>query len=119
MINTGRSTRPRTVNATGLVRDQVETLYTCPPNCRSHMVLLYGSNTGAASTDLAVEFNRVNGSHVHILGARNINSNEFIQWSGSYIVLEAGDTVTFTPSGSNDPHVDLMATVEEFFTPTG
>ena len=114
-INSSKSTRPRTVNATGLVRDQEETLYVCPANCRAHMNLLYLTNTGAASTDIDVEWNRANGSHVHILGGRNLNSAEFIQWNGRYIVFEPGDTLTFTPSGSNDPHVDVLATVEEFF----
>ena len=119
MINTSRSARARTVNKTGLVRDQEETLYTCPPNCSSHMVLLYVTNTGAASTDIDIEFDRADGSHVHIIGGKNISSTEFIQWSGSYIVLESGDTVKFTPSGSDNPHVDVMCTVEEFINPFG
>lgn len=119
LINSNKSVRPRTVNATGLVRDQEETLYVCPANCRSHMNLLYVTNTGGASTDVDVEFNRADGSHVHILGSKNISSSEFIQWSGAYIVLEPGDTITFTPSGNNNPHVDVMATVEEFFVPVG
>ena len=116
MINSSKSARPRTVNATGLVRDQEETLYVCPANCRAHMNLLYVSNTGGASTDIDVEWNRADGSHAHILGSNNISSSEFIQWSGAYIVLEPGDTITFTPSGHNTPHVDVLATVEEFFT---
>jgi len=118
-INSNKNVRPRTVNNTGLVRDQEETLYVCPNNCRAHMNLLYVTNTGAASTDISVEWVRADGSHVHILGARNISSTEFIQWSGAYIVLEPGDIITFTPSGSNDPHVDVMATVEETFVPVG
>jgi len=118
-INSSKSIRPRTVNATGLVRDQEETLYVCPANCRAYMNLLYATNTGAASTDISIEWNRTDGSHVHILGSKNINSTEFIQWSGSYIVFEPGDTLKFTPSGSNDPHVDVMATVEEVFIPVG
>lgn len=118
-INSNKSVRPRTVNATGLVRDQEETLYVCPSNCRSHMNLLYVTNTGGASTDVDVEFNRADGSHVHILGSKNISATEFIQWSGAYIVIEPGDTITFIPSGNNSPHVDVMATVEEFFLPVG
>ena len=118
-INTSKSPRIRTVNATGLVRDQEETLYVCPANIRSYMSLLYVTNTGSAATDISVEWNRADGSHVHILGSKNISSSEFIQWSGAYIVFEPGDNITFTPSGSNDPHVDIMATVEEVFTSLG
>jgi hypothetical protein len=118
-INSIKSVRPRTVNATGLVRDQEETIYVCPQNCRAHMNLLYITNTGAASTDVDVEWNRADGSHAHILGSKNLSSSEFIQWSGAYIVFEPGDTLVFIPSGSNDPHVDVFATVEEFFIPVG
>jgi len=83
------------------------------------MNLLYVTNTGGASTDVDVEFNRADGSHVHILGSKNISASEFVQWSGAYIVIEPGDTITFIPSGNNSPHVDVMATVEEFFLPVG
>jgi hypothetical protein len=118
-INSPKSTRPRTVNATGLVRDQEETVYVCPNNCRAHMVLLYITNTGGATTDVDIEWNRADGSHVHIAGSKNLSASEFVQWSGSYIVFEPGDTLTFIPSGNNNPHVDVMATVEEFFVPVG
>jgi hypothetical protein len=83
------------------------------------MVLLYVTNTGATTTDIDVEWNRADGSHVHIIGSKNLSSSEFVQWSGSYIVLEPGDTITFIPSGSNNPHIDVMCTVEETFIPVG
>jgi hypothetical protein len=83
------------------------------------MNLLYVTNTGPASTDVNIEWNRADGSHVHIIGGKNISAADFIQWSGAYIVFEPGDTLTFIPSGANDPHVDVMATVEEFFVPVG
>ena len=118
-INSSKATRPRTVNATGLVEDQEETLYVCPANCRAHMNLLYITNTGGSSTDVNVEWNRADGSHAHILGGKNISSSEFIQWAGAYIVFEPGDTLTFIPSGNSNPHVDAFATVEEFFIPVG
>ena len=118
-INSLKSTRPRTVNATGLVRDQEETLYTCPANCRAHMNLLYITNTGGATTDVTIEWDRADGTHAHILGGKNLDSSDFIQWSGGYIVFEPGDKIVFTPTGNNDPHVDVLATVEEFFIPVG
>lgn len=119
MINSNKFTRPRTVSAVGLVRDQEETLYVCPQNCRAHMNLLYITNTGGASTDVSVEWYRNDESVLHILGGRNINDTDFIQWSGAYIVLEPGEEMRFTPSGNNNPHVDVLATVEEFFIPVG
>jgi hypothetical protein len=118
-INTPKSTRPRTVHAVGTVRDQEETLYVCPNNCRSHMNLLYITNTGGASTDVTVEWYRNDGTTLHILGSRNINDADFIQWSGAYLVFEPGEECRFTPTGNNNPHVDVLATVEEFFVPIG
>jgi hypothetical protein len=118
-INSPKSTRPRTVNATGVVRDQEETLYTCPNNCRAHVNLLYITNTGGASTDIDVEWNRADGSHAHILGGKNISSSEFIQWSGAYIelVLQPGDKIQITPDTA--AHIDTVLTVTETFIPVG
>jgi len=118
-VNTAKSVRTRTVNASGEVKDQEEVLYTCPNNCRSHMTLLYVTNVGGATTDVSIDWYRADSSVVHILGAKNISSSEYIQWSGAYIVFEPGDEMRFTPTGNNNPDVSVLATVEEFFIPVG
>ncbi len=79
------------------------------------MNLLYLSNAGANSPDVSVEWNRADSSHVHILGAKNLGAGEFLQWSGAYIVIEPGETITVTPSAVSSPHIDAICTVEEFF----
>lgn len=109
--------RARTYNVACLVRDQEYTLYTCPDNCRAKLVLLYLSNAITGSPTINVEFDRADGSHVHILGNKSLSSAEFVQWSGSYIMLEPGDVLHATASGQNNPHVDVMCTVEEYFLP--
>jgi hypothetical protein len=108
--------RAKTYNVACLVEDQEYTLYTCPDNCRTHMVLLYIVNTNG-NTTIDVEWNRADGSHVHLLGGKNITSGDFIQISDSYIVLEAGDVVAATASSNASPHIDVMCTVEEYFLP--
>jgi hypothetical protein len=81
------------------------------------MNLLYVSNGNGGSPTINIEWNRADGSHVHILGDKSLSSAEFIQWSQAYIVFEAGDNITAVASGMNGPHVDVLCTVEEYFLP--
>ena len=108
--------RARSYNVTCTVSGQEYTLYTCPDNCRSYMNLLYLSNSNGTTT-VNVEWNRADGSHVHIIGGKNIALGEFIQWSDAYIVLEPGDTMTVTATHNGPPHIDVICTVEEYFLP--
>lgn len=107
--------RAKTYNVTCTVSGQVYTLYTCPDNCRARMNLLYISNSDGTTT-ANVEWERADGTHVHILGGKNLSSGEFIQWSDAYIVFEPGDSMTVT-AVAGSPHLDAMCTVEEYFSP--
>lgn len=114
-VNTVQNARARTVSAQGTVRDQEETVYTCPSNCRAHMSLLYIHNGGGATTDVDVHWDRADSSRVYIIQGKNLSASEFLQWSGAFIVLEPGEEICFTPAGNNSPQVDVFVTVEEFF----
>jgi hypothetical protein len=81
------------------------------------MSLLFVSNVSGNVT-VDVEWNRADGSHIHILGGKNMTAGEYLQLSDGYIVFEAGDVLNVTATGST-PHVDVFATVEEFFVPVG
>ena len=105
--------RAKSYNVSCLVDEQVYTLYTCPDNCRSKLVLLYTKNVGSTVT-VDIEWDREDGTHAHILGNKNMSTGEFIQWSDSYIVLEPGEAITVAADGTH-PHVDVFCTVEEFF----
>ena len=113
--NVAQNSRAKTANVACEVEDQAYTLYTCPSNCRAHMSLLYLSNNDNAAVDAEVEWERADGSHMHILSSKNLGVGEFLQWSGAFIVLEPGDYFTVTPSNNITPHLDAMCTVEEFF----
>ena len=107
--------KSKTYNVACIVRDQVYTLYTCPQNCRAHMNLLYIANASTTTPAITVEWERANGSHMHIIGDKNMTAGETIQWAGSYIVFEAGDAIKATASAHASPHIDVLCTVEEFF----
>ena len=112
---TDRNARPRTVNVAATTEDAVTNIYTCPSNCRALIPLLYVTNVSGGTCTVNIEFDRADGSHMHILGSKNMANGEFIQWTGSYIVLESGDELNVTPSSQATPHIDVMVTVEEFF----
>jgi hypothetical protein len=89
------------------------------------MSMLHLVNSGGTVT-VDVQFNRSAASqsalgvdaHAHILGGKNMGTGDFIQFLGAVMVLEPGDTVTVTADGTT-PHVDAIATVEEFFLVPG
>lgn len=115
----------KTVNVECDTDEQVETLYTCPANCRSHVSMLHLVNTGGTVT-VDVSFTRAAATqtalgvddHAHILGGKNLSTGDYITFLGAEMIMEPGDTITATADGST-PHVDVMATVEEFFTVPG
>jgi DNA/RNA endonuclease YhcR with UshA esterase domain len=116
--NVTTRSRMKTVNVEATVDSQEYTLYTCPQNCRSHMSMLFVSNSGGNVT-VDVEFYRAaDSTHIHILGGKNMTTGEYIQFTGAEMVLEPGDYVTTTAVGGT-VHVDTMATVEEFFLVPG
>jgi len=116
--NVTTNSRMKTVNLTATTDGQEETVYTCPSNCRSHASMLMITNVnGTASVDC--QFHRIADSSImHILGGNNLSTGEYVLFTGAEMVLEAGDHITLTPTGST-PIVDIMVTVEEFFAVPG
>jgi len=116
--NVTTKSRMKTVNITATTSAQEETLYTCPSNCRAHVSMLMVTNvTGTTTVD--VQFHRsADSSIAHILGGKNLGAGEYVLFTGAEMVMESGDHITMTPTGSG-PQVDLMATVEEFFVIPG
>mgnify|MGYP003638678650 CR=1 FL=1 len=99
------------------------TIYTCPANCKSVMSLIMISNVSSGNADVEVEFNRsdttTNNAHMHIVGDKTMATGDTITIASGNIVFESGDTLTATAAGANTIHVDILATVEEFFIPVG
>ena len=112
------NSRMKTVNLTATTDGAEETLYTCPANCRSHASMLMITNVNGTAT-VDCQFHRAADSSImHILGGKNMSTGEYVLFTGSEMVLEPGDHVTLTATGST-PIVDIMMTVEEFFLVPG
>jgi len=99
------------------------TIYTCPDNCTAYMSLVFITNPTANASDIQVRWYDYSESNddVYIIGGKNLASGEYIQLSSAFLVLEAGDTLRATAdntAGGNDPHIDIITTVEEVFLPT-
>ena len=93
-------------------------MYTCPPNCTSKVPLVYIVNANG-TVSLTFELYKADvGTHFYILAGKNFSAGEFIQLSDSYIVLESGDKLEVTCTGSTID-VDALCTVEETFIPVG
>ena len=89
-------------------------LYTCPPKARAKIPLVFIVNAnGTVSVTLEIYKADVD-DHFFVLSGKNLAGSEYLQLSDSYIVLEAGDKIEVTPTGT-DPIVDALCTVEEQF----
>ena len=95
-----------------------ETLYECPSQCRARVPLVFITNAnGTASVNFEIYKADVT-THFFIIGGKNMSTGDFIQLSDAYIVLEPGDKLEVTATGST-PRVDALCTVEEVFRPLG
>lgn len=99
--------------------NQQETLYTCPPNCRSEVEMLFVVNANGNTTVSGVWYDASSSTSFSLLGGKNMVSGEYILLTGATLVLEAGDEIRITPSANATPDVDAMCTVIETFNPVG
>jgi len=114
-----RDSRTRSEHVIVDTDDSATTLYTCPSNCKAHMSLLFVNNPSANASDIAIEWT-AGGTDYFIIGGKNLDTGDFLQFSDAFIVLEAGDIIKATASntaGGNSPDIHLFCTVEEFFLP--
>lgn len=95
-----------------------ETLYECPANCRARVPLVYIVNVNGTVSVTFEWYRAADTTHYFILSGKNLSTGEFIQLSDGYIVLEPGDKLEVTPTGTT-PQVDAVCTVEEIFIPVG
>ena len=122
-LNVTRPSRFKSYGLHAVLDDTAYTVYTCPPNTVAYMSLVFVSNASASASDVSVEWDDDDsGTPIVIIGGKNLTSGEFIQLSGSFLVLEESDTVKMTTAntaGGNDPDVSIIVTVEEVFLPNG
>ena len=122
-LNVTRPSRFKSYGLHAILDNTAYTVYTCPPNTVAYMSLVFVSNASSSASDVSVEWNDDDsGTPIVIIGGKNLAQAEFIQLSGSFLVLEENDTLKMTTAntaGGNDPDVSIIVTVEEVFLPNG
>lgn len=122
-LNVTRPSRFKSYGIHAVLDGTQYTVYTCPANTVAYMSLIFISNGTANASDVAVVWNDYdNGTPITILGSKNLASGEYLQLSGSFLVLEESDTVKVTAdntAGGNNPDIGVIVTVEEVFLPNG
>lgn len=99
--------------------DQVETLYTCPANCRAEIMMLLCVNANGNTTALAKWTRASDSAEFRLIGGKNLGLGDNILLTGATLVLEPGDTLTCVATGNASPELDYMCTVIETFIPVG
>lgn len=95
----------------------VETVYTCPPNCRAEVTFIHVVNGGASGTNsVSVEwYIAADNYSSHFLSAKSITHSEYVSFPDVDLVLQPGDKINVTPSSAG--HIDTILTVTEMFIP--
>lgn len=94
------------------------TLYECPPQCRARVPLILITNANGSVTTNFEIYKASSATRFFILGSKNMATGEFFQLNHAYFVLEPGDRLEVTATGTT-PRVDALCTVEEIFRPVG
>lgn len=114
--------KPSRIISKGVVCDtegQVETLYTCPANCRSEITMLFCVNANGNTTALAKWIRASDSAEFRLIGGKNLTAGESVLLTGATLILEPGDTITCVATGNASPELDYMCTVVETFIPVG
>ena len=89
-------------------------LYTCPANSRAKVPLVFITNGGSSNATFSLKWYRKDDDFLYfIIGAKNLGSGEFLQFSDGYIVLEAGDRLDLVVTSGT--RIDALCTAEEAF----
>lgn len=119
LVSQGKPSRVRSAYVSCTVKDQVYTLYTCPPNCVAEVSMLLLSGVTGAPDVTVIWYNGFDDGQCRILGGKNIAAGEFVLFTGATLALSAGDSLRVIAKTQTSPHLDASCTVTETFIPIG
>jgi hypothetical protein len=99
--------------------DAVETLYTCPANCRAEVTMLLCVNADGNTSAVAKWVRASDSAEFRLIGGKNLSLGDFVLLTGATLVLEPDDMLQCIASGNASPELDFMCTVTETFIPVG
>jgi hypothetical protein len=101
---------------TNLVAATPTVVYQCPANFTAQVVLLVVSNKGAGNKTVLINWtDSHSGNSYSIVSGYVISAYSFLKFDQSYLVLNAGDSMTITSEAGSS--MDVTVTVEEYFDP--
>lgn len=102
---------------TNLVAGVDTIIYTCPTNFTAHVVLMFVCNKGSGNKTITAKwYNSHNGATIYLIGGYVISAYNFLKMDGSYLTMNAGDSIILTSEAGSD--MDATVTVQEFYDPT-
>jgi hypothetical protein len=116
-VNQGKPARIKSVygHNTGTT---AETVYTCPANCVAEITFIHVVNGGGSTNTIEVEWYVSADTYTsHFLKGKSINAGDYVSFNEIDLVIQSGDEIRVTPSGSG--HIDTILTVTETFVPIG
>ena len=119
LFNQGKPARTVSKGVICDTEDAVETLYTCPANCRAEVTMLFCVNANGTTTALAKWVRASDSAEFRLIGGKNLGLGENVLLTGATLVLEPGDTIKCIASNNASPELDFMCTVVETFIPVG
>jgi len=114
--------KPARIVSKGVIcdtEDQVETLYTCPDNCRAEVTMLFVVNANGTTTALAKWIRASDAAEFRLIGGKNLTAGDYLLLTGATLVLEPGDRIDCVATNQVSPAMDYMCTVIETFIPVG
>ena len=105
----------RSVGAT-LPANTATTLYTCPANYTTKVILLLVCNLTSGNKTVQVHWydSSTSGTY-HIVSGYTISGYNFLKFDQSYLILNSGDYISITTEAGST--MDATITVEEYFDP--
>lgn len=101
---------------TNLIDGVANTIYTCPANHTVKVELLFVSNRGSGNKTVSIQWHDESlATNYYIVGGYVISAYNFLKIDGSYLVLNAGDSLVVTPEAGST--MDATVSVEEYFDP--
>ena len=121
LFNQGKSARTVSKGVICDTEDQVETLYTCPANCRAEVSMLYVVNAMSSGTTTAEVkwFKSATSEEFRLIGGKNLAASGTVLLTQATLVLEPSDQLRAIASDQASPDIDAMCTVTEIFIPIG
>ncbi len=119
LVSQGKPARTVSKGVICQVEDQVETLYTCPSNCRAEVSMVFVVNANGNTSALLKWYKADTAEEFRLVGGKNLGTGEFVLLTGATLVLEPGDQLRCIATGNTLPELDFMCTVTETFVPVG